>query len=885
MTLVQMLEKQAREIPEQVAVISREGTLTYDRLNGVVNQMAGALLSQGLNPGDRVCFMLPRVPELVITFLAIAKARGVAVPLNFEDPGPLTQGLLRRLAPKFLVVHTSFLDLAVGALPPDSQTHLIVVGHPGAPPGHAWEQFLQGGSAANPGLPVTTAEVVYLNYTSGTTGKPKGALTTHSHIYWNTKAAVETLGLTREDVHLCLFAPFAHPHELFARPLYLGGAMVLVDSIRPRILAKNIMEHGVTCFMGLVPFFIMLMDMARSRIFDLSSLRIPESGGMHTPVDLIREFEQTIGVPILPVWGSTETTGIAIATSPGGKRAYGSVGQPCRSYEVKVVAEDGKELPPQEVGELVFRGPGVVSGYFESDANNQDAFRDGWYHSGDLARRDAEGNFYFIERKSGMLKVAGHRVFPLEIELTLLQHPAVKEAAIVGIKDPLRGEVPKAFVVLEESEKTDKKDLIQFCQANLAHYKVPKIIEYRDALPKIGSGKINKKSLREGGNMKALVADGEWQPRPGYPVSPLESQRRRALSGSQVWRRPSFAFKDIPFPQIADDEILIRVRAVGICGSDTHVYETDKDGYILFSGLVKFPCVLGHEFSGVVEKIGKLVRELEPGDLVAMESIQWCGYCTPCRSGAFNQCQNIELLGLSTQGALAEFAAVKAKYCWKLNGLRERYNEAEIFEIGALIEPIGCAYNGMFVNAGGLKPGETVVVHGAGPIGLAAVALARLSGASRIIAFDRLEARLELAKTLGADFVFTVGSEGNSIPASQQVLDLTGGVGADVQVEAAGDASSTIPEMERSTAPNGRIVYLGRAERSTPMSLDGLVSGAQKIVGSRGHSGYGIFHNIIRLIASGRLDPRPMITARFPFDEAQAALERSSARIDGKSLP
>ena len=202
------------------------------------------------------------------------------------------------------------------------------------------------------------------------------------------------------------------------------------------------------------------------------------------------------------------------------------------------------------------------------------------------------------------------------------------------------------------------------------------------------------------------------------------SQRQSSLETSAV------CLQDLPIPQIKDDEVLIRVKAVGICGSDTHVYETDRDGYIIFSGLVKLPCVLGHEFSGVVEKTGELVRELAPGDLVAMESIQWCGSCTPCRSGAPNQCQNIELLGLSTQGALAEFAAVKANYCWKLNGLRDRYSEAEIFEIGALIEPIGCAYNGMFVNGGGLRPGETVAVYGAGPIGLAAIALARLSGAS-----------------------------------------------------------------------------------------------------------------------------------------------------------
>jgi threonine dehydrogenase-like Zn-dependent dehydrogenase len=382
--------------------------------------------------------------------------------------------------------------------------------------------------------------------------------------------------------------------------------------------------------------------------------------------------------------------------------------------------------------------------------------------------------------------------------------------------------------------------------------------------------------------MKVFMAEGEWQPRSNYEVSAAETEHRRALCGSQVWKNPRFDFQDLPFPKIAEDEILIRVKAVGICGSDTHMYETDQSGYVLFSGLVKLPCVLGHEFSGVVEQTGSQVREFVPGDLVAVESIQWCGYCTPCRSGDFNQCQNIELLGLSSHGALAEAIAIKAKYCWKLNSLRKRYSESEIFEIGALIEPIGCAYNGMVINAA-LKPGETVVVHGTGPIGLAAVALAKLSGASVVIAFDRLAARLELAKILGADFVFEVGGE-SSTPASQRILELTDGIGADMQVEAAGDAPSTLPEMERSTAPNGHIVYLGRAQRSTPMSLDGLVSGAQKIVGSRGHSGYGIFHNIIRLIASGRLDPRPMITARFPFSEMQVALERSAARIDGKIL-
>ncbi|MBW1838518.1 MAG: alcohol dehydrogenase catalytic domain-containing protein [Deltaproteobacteria bacterium] len=385
--------------------------------------------------------------------------------------------------------------------------------------------------------------------------------------------------------------------------------------------------------------------------------------------------------------------------------------------------------------------------------------------------------------------------------------------------------------------------------------------------------------------MKALVVDAKWRPREGYPLTEGENIKKRALCGNQVWRNPRFEIKEVPTPNINDDEVLIRVKTCGICGSDTHLYETDKEGYIIFSGLVALPCILGHEFSGIIEKVGEKVRSLKPGDAVAVESILWCGICTPCRSGALNQCRNIDLAGLSSDGAFAEFTAVKEKYCWKLNGLREIYKEKEIFEVGALIEPAGCAYNGMFANEGRLMPGNTFVVYGVGPIGLAAVALAKIAGASKIIAFDKINERLELAKSMGADFVFDfdrLHSE-DSRP-SDKVLELTDGEGSDMQIEAAGAAPETIPEMEKAMAPNGKIIYLGRAATSTPMVLDALVSGANKIIGARGHAGYGIFPNIIKLLTSSRLDLRKMITARYPFDEVIDAINVSSERTDGKIM-
>ncbi|MBN2373248.1 alcohol dehydrogenase catalytic domain-containing protein [bacterium] len=385
--------------------------------------------------------------------------------------------------------------------------------------------------------------------------------------------------------------------------------------------------------------------------------------------------------------------------------------------------------------------------------------------------------------------------------------------------------------------------------------------------------------------MRALIANAEWAPRPGYPLSEGERKNRRALIGSQVWRNSCFEIKDVPTPDIDDDEVLIRVKFCGICGSDTHVYEMDDEGYTIFSGLLRLPCIIGHEFSGVVEKAGRKVTTLKIGDPVAVESIQWCGVCTPCRSGAPNQCKNIELTGLSADGAFADFIKSKERYCWELNSLKDNYGDDDLFKLGALVEPVGCAYNGMFISGDGVRPGDTFVVYGAGPIGLGAVALARITGASKIIAFDIKDKRLELARAMGADFVFNSNRlKDDGIRPHEKVLDITGGEGADISVEAAGAAPNTIPEMEKAMAPGGKIVYLGRAATSTPMFLDSLVSGANRIVGSRGHSGYKIFHNIIRLIAGKKLDIIPMVTACYPFSRIMDALKVSTERTDGKIL-
>ena len=339
-------------------------------------------------------------------------------------------------------------------------------------------------------------------------------------------------------------------------------------------------------------------------------------------------------------------------------------------------------------------------------------------------------------------------------------------------------------------------------------------------------------------------------------------------------------------PKAGDNDVVVKVKACGVCGSDTHCYETDEEGYVLFSGSARLPVTLGHEYAGEVIEIGRKVTTLRACDAVVPESMLWCGVCASCRAGHPNQCRNIEMVGFSVPGAFADYIAVRERHCWKLDRLRDAFpDDGDLYEVAALMEPIGCAYNGMFVAGGGFLPGAHVAIYGAGPIGLGAVLLARMAGAARIFVFDICEPRNALALKLGADYAgspLALREQGTS--PSEIVRDLTGGQGADMQVEATGAANATFPEIEKSLAPNGQVIYLGRLDTAAPFPLNTMVSQANRIVGARGQSGYGIYPSLIRLLASGRFPARDMITARFPFDRVIEAIERSTERTDGKIM-
>ncbi|MDR7484424.1 MAG: scyllo-inosose 3-dehydrogenase [Armatimonadota bacterium] len=386
--------------------------------------------------------------------------------------------------------------------------------------------------------------------------------------------------------------------------------------------------------------------------------------------------------------------------------------------------------------------------------------------------------------------------------------------------------------------------------------------------------------------MKGLVLEADWKPREGYTLTEFERTTGKAVTGSSVWRHPRLHLRDVPEAPVGPRDVRLRPRACGICGSDVHFYETDAEGYMLYPGLTKFPVIIGHEFSGEVVEVGREVRDLRVGDMVTAEEMIWCGECTPCRNGYPNQCLRLEEIGFTIHGAQAESIVIGAKYCWKINELAEVYGDVDrAYEAGALCEPTSVSYNAMFSRAGGFRPGGYVTVFGTGPIGFAAIALARAAGASRVIAFEVSPVRQDLARKMGADLVYNpVELERQGLRPRDVILEATRGEGADMHVEAAGAPPKTIPEMEETLAVGGKIVVIGRASDRVPMYLEHFQTHAAQVFGAQGHSGYGNFPSVIRLMAARRIDMTQIITSRFPLDRGVEAVQKATRREDGKIM-
>jgi threonine dehydrogenase-like Zn-dependent dehydrogenase len=379
--------------------------------------------------------------------------------------------------------------------------------------------------------------------------------------------------------------------------------------------------------------------------------------------------------------------------------------------------------------------------------------------------------------------------------------------------------------------------------------------------------------------MNCIELDADWDPRPEYELSDRERESDFAQRGSEIYRNPSLRVAERPRPEPAADEVLIRVRYAGICGSDLSMVTEDSEGYMHYSAYIDLPSIPGHEFSGVVAETGSDVTEFDSGDLVTSEVTEYCGSCGMCRRSLFLQCDRFDEIGFTRPGAFAEYVAVPEKLVWSLDPLRRAYDDEDsLLRAGATVEPTTISFFGLYVRAGGIRPGETVVFHGGGPIGLTGVALA-VAGGARAVLVEPIETRRTLARRLGCDHVLAPDDDVRGT-----ILDLTGGRGADVHVEAAGAPAETYETIQETLGPDCAILQLGIGSDEPRIDLRGLQSKQAQLLGSQGHTGNRTYPLVIQAIANRAIEPEPMITAEYSLSDIDTAVEAAVERTEGKIL-
>ena len=509
--------------PDGDAIRYFDGRITYRELDELTDAFAVALLDGGLQRGDRVAMYLQNVPQFIIGLVGTWKAGGIAVSINpmnrereldllLKDSGTKVlvclQGLYRDVAASVVggtdvdtVITTSELDFQTRNDPrtfsgserstPDGTTDLLEL----------IERFR---GQTPPSVSYGPEDIAFLTYTSGTTGPPKGAMNTHGNVVFNSQAYREWCGLTGNDVILGV-APLFHITGLIAHitaALFLGAPLVLFHRFEPSLGIDVIKEHQPTFTVGSITVFIALMNAPNAEPDALKSLGKIWSGGAPIPPSTIKHFSTAFGQYIHNIYGLTETTspshGVPYCADSPVDEASGalSVGVPIYNTVVQILGDDGEELPPGEVGEIVTTGPQVVAGYWNKPEETQNAIPGGALHTGDVGYMDAQGWFYIVDRKKDQINAGGYKVWPREVEDVLFEHEAVREAAVVGVPDEYRGETVKGFVSLKAGKTVTEEELIAFCKSRLAAYKYPRMIEFLDEVPKTVTGKFLRRELR-----------------------------------------------------------------------------------------------------------------------------------------------------------------------------------------------------------------------------------------------------------------------------------------------------------------------------------------------------------------------------------------------------
>jgi long-chain acyl-CoA synthetase len=500
--LATMLDESTRADPEKPCVIINDTTLSYAQVEQLSGLVAGNLLGLGLGPGDKVAVQLPNIPHFLFAYFAIMRAGLVMVPLNPLLRGPEIEYHLENSDARMLITFDLLAEEAHRAAQQVAgvSTYVVEVSDVERPEGARGFDELLAPVEAPDIAPTNADDTAVILYTSGTTGKPKGAELTHFQLLMNCTIGGDLLGFEDDDIGIAVL-PFFHVFGLSSvlnATIRYGGTTVLIPRFEVEPVIDAIEKHRATIFPGVPTMFTALLH-AATEGRDLSSLRVGISGGAAIPGEVIRAFEEKVpGCVILEGYGLSETASTTTFNVSAEERKVLSIGKPVWGIQARVVDLEDNPLPPgkDNIGEIVVRGHNVMKGYYKNPEATAEAMRGGWFHTGDLAYADDDGYLFIVDRKKDLVIRGGYNVYPREVEEVLYEHPAVAEAAVIGKRDDRLGEEVVAVVSLKPGEQASPEDVIAFCKERMAAYKYPREVRVLPELPKGPTGKILKKELR-----------------------------------------------------------------------------------------------------------------------------------------------------------------------------------------------------------------------------------------------------------------------------------------------------------------------------------------------------------------------------------------------------
>ncbi|MGN9843139.1 long-chain-fatty-acid--CoA ligase [Nonomuraea sp. H19] len=486
MNLADRLHTAAGRLGGRAVLTLDEAELTYGALDELSARLAGLLRCRGIGAGDRVAIMLPNVPEFGVVYYGVLRIGAVVVPLDPLLKRREIAAYLGDCGARLLIAWHAFAEAAeAGSAGTKADCFFVVP--------EEFRRLLRGVPAQHEIAAMGAGDTAVIHYTSGTTGRPKGIELTHANLGGNAATVARMHALGVDDVVLGAL-PLHHTYGQTCSlnaTVHAGARLTLLRRFESGRALEVIRRDGVTVFQGVPTMYIALLDHPGAS--DMSMLRVCASGGAALPLDVLRAYETRFGCQIIEGYGLSETSPVAATNRAGLGRRPGSIGWPIRGVEMKVIDDAGHEAPRGEIGEIVVRGPNVMKGYWNDPAATAEAIRDGWFHTGDLGRLDEDGFFFLVDRRRDVIIRAGYTVYPREVEEVLYEHPAVRQAAVLGVPHPELGEEIEAVVAVRAPVTGGQ--LRDFVRERVAAYKYPRHISFVDELPMSHTGKILKRAL------------------------------------------------------------------------------------------------------------------------------------------------------------------------------------------------------------------------------------------------------------------------------------------------------------------------------------------------------------------------------------------------------